>query len=73
MWSKKARYLILAFSVAVLAAENVLEPKKADQHAFSKTIHFILTVILELFLPSLAAALALVFVSPVHSDGISGF
>lgn len=59
MWSKKARYLILAFSVAVLAAEDGLEPKKADQHAFSKTIHFILTVILELFLPSLAAALAI--------------
>lgn len=59
MWSKKAGLLLAAFVVAALAADDGLEPEKADQHAFSKTIHFILTVILELFLPSVAAALAI--------------
>ncbi|RLV82959.1 Protein YTP1 [Meyerozyma sp. JA9] len=59
MWSKKAGLLLAAFVVAASAADDGSEPEKADQHAFSKTIHFILTVILELFLPSVAAALAI--------------
>lgn len=58
--SNSNKWLLAAlFFVTYVVADDDAPEAPVDQHAFSKTIHFVLTLALQLFLPSIAAALAI--------------